>query len=74
MKHSQELAKVPAAFKLPCLLSSLYDPEYKEMTEEEFGRVSANVFGRLSMSEEEAAFLEESTHFNQNYSCGLNIE
>lgn len=32
------------------------------MTEEEFGRVSANVFERLSMSKEEAAYLEESTH------------
>lgn len=34
MKHSQELAKVPAALTLPCLLSSLCDPKYKEMTEE----------------------------------------
>ena len=61
-EQSRVPAKPPAVLKLPRLLSSLYDPRYKEMSEEEFGRVCLDIFEhRLSISREEAAYLEEST-------------
>ena len=55
-------AETPVVLKLPCLLFLLYAPKYREMSEDELRRACVDVCQhRLSISREEAAYLEEST-------------
>ena len=60
------------ALKLPPTLASLYDPKYKNLSQSDFQEACESVFKNLTVSVDEAKYLEESTRLQSQSTLWFN--
>ena len=60
------------ALKLPPTLASLYDPKYKNLSHSDFQEACESVFKNLTVSVDEAKYLEESTRLQSQSTLWFN--